>query len=52
MKYKGITSAALIYDNKPISDHFRKVNDTMVAGVMDAPTMNHGGLYYFYLIRI
>ena len=35
MEYRGVVSAAMIYDNLPIHDHFRKVNDHMLLGLMD-----------------
>ncbi|OGE55094.1 hypothetical protein PENARI_c005G02627 [Penicillium arizonense] len=52
VKYHNIVSTAMIYNNQPIIDHFRKVNDTMVAGVMDTPLFKDGGLYYFYLTKL
>jgi hypothetical protein len=52
VKYKGVVSAAMIYDNQPIIDHFRKVNDEVVAGVMDTKLMKGCGLYYFYLTKM
>ncbi|KAJ5638204.1 hypothetical protein N7490_008083 [Penicillium lividum] len=52
IKYNGIVSSAMIYNKQPIIDHFRKVNDTMVAGVMDTPLMPGAGNYYFYLTRM
>jgi hypothetical protein len=42
----------MIYNSKPIIDHFRKVNDEVVAGVMDTNLMKHSGLYYFYLTKM
>ncbi|GGC92602.1 DUF4334 domain-containing protein [Halopseudomonas salina] len=35
IKYKGVSSAALIYDTQPIMDYFRKVNDNVVIGLGD-----------------
>lgn len=35
MKYAGVVSAALIYDQQPIMDYFRKVNDEVVIGLGD-----------------
>lgn len=33
--YRGISTATMVYDNHPIFDHFRKVSDDTVLGVMD-----------------
>ncbi|KAB8202249.1 hypothetical protein BDV34DRAFT_237097 [Aspergillus parasiticus] len=52
MVYRGVTSTAMIYDQKPIFDHFRYVTDDMVAGAMDTPKLfGAKGTYYFYLTR-
>lgn len=49
IKYKGVSSAALIYDAQPIMDYFRKVNDDVVIGLGDIkgkPTD-----FFFHLTR-
>lgn len=40
----------MVYDNLPIIDHFRYVNDKMLAGAMDSKN-TEGGVFYFYLYR-
>jgi Domain of unknown function (DUF4334)/GXWXG protein len=35
MEYRGKVSATMIYDNLPINDAFRKIDDNQVFGVMD-----------------
>lgn len=42
----------MIYDNFPIIDHFRYVNDNMVAGAMDTKLYGDAGIYYFYLSKM
>lgn len=51
MVFRGVASTAMIYDSHPIFDHFRYVNEDMVLGVMDAPKLNMGGFFYFFLTR-
>ena len=45
----------MIYDDKPIFDHFRYVNEDLVMGVIDSPKMNKAMgtemMFYFYLRR-
>ncbi|KAL3457427.1 hypothetical protein BJX64DRAFT_293203, partial [Aspergillus heterothallicus] len=36
VKYNGVVSAAMIYNEKPIIDYFRGVDERTVVGVMDA----------------
>ncbi|KAL5357360.1 hypothetical protein BJX96DRAFT_172453 [Aspergillus floccosus] len=50
VKFRDVVPAAMIYDNHPITDHFRYVNDNMVAGVMDRKKTG-SNLYYFYLYK-
>ncbi len=35
MEYRGVVTATMIYDHLPIHDHFRRVNDQTVLGLMD-----------------
>ncbi len=35
MEHRGLISAAMIYDAQPIIDHFRRVDDDRVLGLMD-----------------
>ncbi|KAL8704439.1 MAG: hypothetical protein Q9201_002397 [Fulgogasparrea decipioides] len=52
MVFRGVTSTAMIYDNKPIFDHFRYVTEDLVMGAMDYPKyMAAGSTLYFYLAR-
>jgi hypothetical protein len=48
--HRGQSSAAMIYDHLPIIDHFRKVNDQVLLGMMD-----HKGdkePYFFILEKV
>lgn len=47
IRFRGCTSAAMIYDRQPITDHFRRIDATRVLGLMQtrlAPP-------YFFLLR-
>lgn len=49
IEFGGTTSAALVYDQQPIMDYFRKVNDNVVIGLGDIkgkPTD-----FFFHLTR-
>ncbi|MEZ4453169.1 MAG: DUF4334 domain-containing protein [Nannocystaceae bacterium] len=47
--YRGVTTATMIYDRHPIFDHFRRVDDDTILGVMD----RKGDAFplFFYLRR-
>jgi hypothetical protein len=49
VKFRGVVSAAMIYDTKPIIDHFRLGDANTVAGAMDTRLMPEATTYYFYL---
>ena len=52
MVFRGVPSAAMIYDIKPIFDHFRYVNEDIVFGAMDCPKVfPEPETCYFYLTR-
>ena len=52
MVYRGVTSAAMIYDIKPIIDHLRYVNEVIVLLAMDSPKfMGTESIFYFFLKR-
>lgn len=35
VEYRGVSTATMVYDRHPIFDHFRRVDDDTVLGVMD-----------------
>lgn len=48
VEFRGQVSAAMIYDRRPIIDHFRRITDDAVMGIMD----QRGKIkIYFYLER-
>ncbi|KAJ5949875.1 hypothetical protein N7454_001459 [Penicillium verhagenii] len=48
IEWRGTVSTAMVYDDFPIIDYFRYVNDDLLAGAMDAKTVKEG-IYFFYL---
>lgn len=49
IEFRGVVSATMIYDAQPINDHFRKVSDDEVIGLMDVRDMDQP--YFFALKR-
>jgi len=47
-EYRGKSSATMVYDNLPINDIFRKVDDNTVLGVMDLKTTDQP---FFFVLR-
>jgi len=50
IRFAHVTSAALIYNNYPIIDYFRKVNDDVVIGFGETKGEENED-FFFYLIR-
>lgn len=48
VEYRSRLSAAMVYDQKPIIDHFRRVDDNCVMGAMD---MKGSTEPYFFILR-
>ena len=48
-EYRGKISATMIYDQLPIHDFFRKLDDNTVMGIMDLKDMK--GPFFFKLKR-
>lgn len=47
-EYRGKVSATMVYDNLPINDVFRKVDDNSLLGVMD---LKGEPIPYFFVLR-
>lgn len=52
--FRGETTATMVYDKMPVLDHFKKVDDTTLMGIMNGKldsTFGISDLYYFWLER-
>ncbi|WP_414125015.1 DUF4334 domain-containing protein [Rhizobium sp. BR 317] len=47
MSFRGKTSAAMAYDRQPITDHFRRVDDDRLLGVM---AVEGDSRHYFFIL--
>ncbi len=48
LDHRGVASAAMVYDRQPIIDHFRRIDDDTVLGLMD---MRATSAPFFFLLR-
>ncbi|KAL4921265.1 hypothetical protein BDW62DRAFT_175316 [Aspergillus aurantiobrunneus] len=51
MVFRGALSTTMIYDDRPVLDHFRYVDENTVAGVMEGKALRKDGDFHFYLRR-
>ena len=49
VEFRGSSTATMIYDKHPIFDHFRKIDDDLVMGIMDRK--GDASPLFFYLRR-
>lgn len=54
VEFRGKVSACMVYDGQPVFDHFRRVDDRTVMGIMDGKeqVFDNGKHFYFYLERV
>ena len=51
--FRGEVTATMVYDGQPVHDHFKKVDDDAVMGIMNGKgVLDNGRYYYFYLERL
>ncbi|UVC12566.1 DUF4334 domain-containing protein (plasmid) [Rhizobium sp. TH2] len=50
MSFQGVASAAMVYDDQPIVDHFRRVGDRKIMGAMTIQVDDR--IYFFELERV
>jgi Domain of unknown function (DUF4334)/GXWXG protein len=52
-EFRGELTATMVYDGQPIHDHFKRVDDDTVMGIMNGKAGLQDGRYgYFYLQRV
>ncbi|MGW0914537.1 DUF4334 domain-containing protein [Streptomyces sp. NPDC002784] len=53
VEFRGETTATMIYDGRPVLDHFKRVDDTTLMGIMNGKGIPaEGPFYYFFLERV
>ncbi|MEV0896016.1 DUF4334 domain-containing protein [Actinoplanes sp. NPDC049802] len=52
VEFRGETTATMVYDGRPVLDHFKRVDDGTLLGVMNGKgVLDEGRHYYFVLER-
>ncbi|MFI6339033.1 DUF4334 domain-containing protein [Streptomyces sp. NPDC050535] len=53
VEFRGEPTATMVYDGRPVFDHFKWVDDTTLMGIMNAKGVPaEGPFYYFFLDRV
>lgn len=52
-EFRGEVTATMVYDGQPVHDHFKKIDDDAVMGIMNGKrVLDNGRYYYFFLERV
>jgi hypothetical protein len=52
-EFRGEVTATMVYDGRPVHDHFKKVDDNAVMGIMNGKgAVDNDRYLYFYLERV
>jgi hypothetical protein len=53
VEFRGESTATMIYDGRPVLDHFKRVDESTLMGIMNAKGVPADGpFFYFYLERV
>ena len=52
VEFRGEVTATMVYDGQPVFDHFKRVDEDTLMGIMNAKDLSaYGGHFYFLLER-
>jgi hypothetical protein len=49
--FRGEVTATMVYDGAPVHDHFKKIDDDAVMGIMNGKGVLDGGRYYYFFLE-
>ncbi|UPW11875.1 DUF4334 domain-containing protein [Gordonia terrae] len=51
VEFRGESTATMVYDGQPIFDHFKKIDDSSLLGVMNGKgVVDDSGRHYYFLL--
>lgn len=51
VEFRGETTATMVYDGQPVLDHFKRVDDTTLMGIMNAKGVPAEGPYFYFFLE-
>ncbi|GAA2658987.1 DUF4334 domain-containing protein [Paractinoplanes durhamensis] len=49
IEFRGEVTATMVYDGQPVFDHFKRVDDSTLMGIMNVK--RNGGLFYYFILE-
>lgn len=51
VEFRGEVTAAMVYDGQPVVDHFKRVDDDVLLGVMNGKGVTVRGRHYYFVLE-
>lgn len=51
VEFRGEVTATMVYDGQPVLDHFKKVDDETLMGIMNGKRQRLGGDFLYFLLE-
>jgi len=51
VEFRGEVTATMVYDGQPVLDHFKKVDENTLMGIMDGKRQRASGRYLYFLLE-
>ena len=51
VEFRGEVTASMVYDGQPVIDHFKRVDDDTLLGVMNGKGVRHEGRHYYFVLE-
>ena len=51
VEFRGEVTATMVYDGQPVFDHFKRVDDHTLMGIMNGKRQRRTGSYYYFLLE-
>ncbi|GAA2692482.1 MULTISPECIES: DUF4334 domain-containing protein [Actinosynnema] len=51
VEFRGEATATMVYDGRPVLDHFKRLDERAVLGVMNGKGVLDGGKHYYFVLE-
>jgi hypothetical protein len=51
IEFRGEVTATMVYDGMPTFDHFKKIDDRMLLGIMNGKGVLHEGRHFYFVLE-
>lgn len=51
VRFRGEVTATMVYDSRPVFDHFKAIDDKTLLGVMNGKGVLHEGRHYYFVLE-